>query len=37
MRLKSARNIHIISVLKIYFQKWGGVTNGRKMYLCSQV
>lgn len=24
MRLKSARNIHIISVLKIYFQKWGG-------------
>lgn len=24
MRLKSARNIHIISILKIYFQKWGG-------------
>ena len=24
MRLKSARNIHIISILKIYFSKMGG-------------
>lgn len=30
MRLKSACNIHIISVLKIYFQKWGGCNEWAK-------